>query len=126
MRRMAFELLPAVDGPRLQLLARSRSPRTRRVCSSTQMGRARPQKRFLEIIQSPMFLSQSSSRSQAEFGDPADVAADLHDLFSPRHADEPFVDQAKEQLRLAAPAVGVAVRIFLDGEEDVLSAAGRR
>ena len=34
----------------------------------TQMGRARPQKRFLEIIQSPMFLSQSSSRASPSAG----------------------------------------------------------
>ncbi len=33
------------------------------VTSSTQIGNARPQKRFFEIIQSPMFLSQSISRA---------------------------------------------------------------
>ena len=59
-----------------------------------------------------MFLSQSSSRALPliDSGRNVDLLDDLHDLVAPLHVDEPLVDQAEEQLRLAAPAVRVAVR----------------
>src|SRR5207302_1306031 len=38
----------------------------------------------------------------------------------PVHVDEPLIHQAEEQLRLAAPAVRVAVRILLAGKEQAL------
>ena len=45
------------------------------------------------------------------FGQERDLLDDAHDLVAPFHVDEPLVDQAEKQLRLAAPAVRIAVRI---------------
>src|SRR5438128_2592012 len=36
------------------------------------------------------------------------------------HSNEPFIHETEQQLRLAAPAVRIAVRILLDGEENAL------
>src|SRR5262245_43379415 len=53
--------------------------------SHTQIGRARPQNRFFEIIQSPMFLSQSSSRALPLIDSGRNVTPSTTRMISPRH-----------------------------------------
>ena len=90
--------------------------------SSTQIGSARPQNRFFEIIQSPMFRSQSSSRAVPLIDSGRNVTSGshhLHDLAAEAllacsrrpHVDEPLVHEPVEQFRLAPPAVRVAVDV---------------
>src|ERR1019366_6140303 len=54
------------------------------------------------------------------FGQERDVLDDRHDLVAPIHVDEPFIDEAKEQPRLAAPAMRIAGRILFDREQPTL------
>jgi hypothetical protein len=64
----------------------SREPITSKspVTSSTQIGRARPQNRFFEIIQSPMLRSQSSSRALPLIDSGRNVACSVTRMISSR------------------------------------------
>ena len=113
MRRVAFERFPAFHG--LRSCSSSRLPITVK-CSQapqTQMGSASPQKRFFEIIQSLMLRSQSSSRASPSGGIHWMVGHHALDAVAPVHADEPFVHGTEDQLRFAAPAMRIDVRILL-------------
>jgi hypothetical protein len=109
--------VPAFDGAFLEFLKRppmtSKSPQS---SGSTQMGSASPQKRFLEIIQSPHVVEAIGSSlvlAVDGFGDPVDVFRTVvHDLFAPVHLDEPFIDDAEDEFVAGAPAVGIDVRII--------------
>jgi hypothetical protein len=68
----------------------------------------------LEIIQSCILRSQSSSRSRPKAGNPADLAGNIHQAVAQAiHTDEPFINQPENQFGLAAPAGGVAVGVGL-------------
>ncbi len=69
-----------------------------------------------------MFVSQSSSRALPliDSGRNVTCSTTRYDLVAPRHVDEPLVDQAEQQLGLAAPAVRIAVRILLHREQHAL------
>src|SRR4051794_39145448 len=101
---MALELLPACDGPLLEFLsaaddfkrvALAADPDRQGQPPETLLGN-HPVAHVLEPVQLPL---------QPEFGNPADVVAHLHDLITPRHADEPLINESKEQLGLATPAM---------------------
>ena len=68
MRRVSFKLIPAGDctfdfnSSALPMTSNAEHSR------QTQIGKASPQKRFLEIIQSPIFFSQSNSRCKPNSG----------------------------------------------------------
>ncbi len=59
----------------------------------------------------------------AEFGDPANVAGDLHQPLAQRsHRDVPLVDDAKDDVGLAAPAGRVAVAVVVVVEQQAARA----
>ncbi len=91
--------------------------------ASTQMGRAKsPSKAFFRDHPVAHVLEPIELAGLAvdRFGQKCDILDDAHDLVAPLHVDEPFVNQTEQQLRLAAPAMRIAVRIFLDREEAAL------
>ena len=121
-RRVPLELVPTFDGPLFQFGQRADRPSNSPVFSSTQIGSASPQNRFLEISQSRMLVSHSSSRSWPSMlgGSQRILPRDVFDLLPPVHVDEPLVDEAEDQLVPGAPAKRIDVRIFFDVDEQML------
>ncbi len=138
-RRVTFELVPALDGTFAELVL---------VTDDLVMGAlfvvADPDRQsqspiallgdhpILHIAQ-PIHLSRI-----AELGDPLDLIHHVHDLIAQAggfflfrdlfarlvvelaHADKPFVDQAEDQRCATAPADGIAMRVLVDPVEQVL------
>ena len=137
-RRVALELLPALDGALLEFVAATDdldSPAGRAV-----VDRQREPPVALLADHPVVHVAQPVELTLvAEVGDPADLVDDLHDLVAQAgvdlllgqrlarlvveraHADEPLVDEAEDERRAASPAMRVAVGDGLEPVEAALA-----
>ncbi len=138
MRGVALEILPACDGPLVELVAPTddldRAARRAVVDRQRQAPIALLADHPVVHVAEPVELALV-----AEVRDPADLVDHVHDLVAEAgvdllggqrrawlvvertHADEPLVDETEDERRPAAPAVRVAVGDRLEPVEAVLA-----
>ena len=123
MRRMALELLPAGDRALAELVLRADDlPRVAVGALPDRQGEAvvalladHPVAHVPEPVE--LALLEADARRQ-----PRHLARGSADRLAQRiHGDEPLVDEAEDQLRPAAPAVGVGVGVLLGRHEQSLA-----
>ena len=127
-RGVPDELVPALDGTRLQLLHRADHVELRRVFLVHPDGQRQAPVALLRDhpvahVAQPVALAGLAVDALRE---ERDLVGDLHDVAAEAglgqplaHVQKPLVHEPVDQLGLAAPAVRVAVDVALDGEQPV-------